>query len=1850
MINNANNVSLTDTGDLNFGASTISGNLIARTTGAITQTGLLTVSGTSGFRTNASPISLTQNNLFGGAVSLTNTSNLLLQGTTDVSVTNNGLLTLGQSSLGNGALTLTGIGVTQTGAITQASNADAVTINAGAGAINLNNSGNALSGAVSLNNTGVNDVALTNSIALAMGTSNVGAGTLSLTAGGTISETGAITQAANAGTVTLSVTTPLSDILLASQPNDFSGAIVYGGTLSNIRDLGRRNIHINAGITSTNIDLLTNLRNLTLILDNASVYAPSFTLHDGGNLYVDTSGSLSGGTGGNISQIGPAIIPGTATLIAGNHAISVNQNNTIGGEVSISNSGNNNVSITNTSELQLSSANVGSGTLTLTGLGVTQSGAITQEANAGDILINAGAGVITLPSGNNIFTGAVSINNSGTNNIELTNSLPLVLGASSIGSGTIALTSGGTLSETGPLIQAANAGAVTITLTAPSSDLLFGTQPNDTNSGIFFGGTLSNIRDISRRNVSSTPGVTGTNPALLTNLRNLTIILDNAGFTAPAFTLHAGGSLMVDTSGSLSGGVGGNISQIGAITVPGTVSLNAGAHAISLTQNNLITGDVTLSNSGNNNVSITNAGLLSLGTSSVGSGTLTLTGVGVTQTGAITQATSAGAATINAGAGPITLTNSGNTFTGSVSLINSGANNIALQNSGSLTLGTSTVGTGTLSLTSGGAITQTGILTQPTLAGVITLASTIADSDFDLSTAANNISGNITFGGTLANIRDFKLRNLNSNALFPTNITSLTNLRNLTFNFDNAGINFSALTLHNGGSLSATAGGAITETGALVVPGTSSFNAGSHPITLTQNNIFTGDVSLSNTGANNIEVTNTGLLSLGLSNVGSGELRLTGVGVSQTGAITQEANAGNVTINAGAGIIGLTQNNLLTGTVVLTNTGANNIGLTNSIALNFGTSNIGSGAFDITAGGTVSQTGPVSQEANAGISTYSFTTPNSDLLLNQANNTNGFINIGGTLSNLRDVELRNIGTANQAVVNLQLLTNLRNLKIVLDNIGISLPALTLHSGGNLILDTSGALSGGTGGSISQTGVFTIPGTSSFSAGSHEISLTQNNVLTGSVTLSNTGANNVALTNSVALNLAASSVGSGSLNLTGVGISQTGNIIQTGNANLTSINAGAGPIDLSNTANLFSGDVSLNNSGANNIALTTAGGLTLAASNIGSGTLALTASGDINQTGGITQTDGAGGISIKENVGGSDILLDQANNLTGPITFIGTLGNIDDFSLRNTNINAVLPTNLTSLPNLRNLTLQFNNRNLVLPTLSLSGGGNLSVIAGGAITQTGILNVPGSSSFNAGANPITLTQNNVMTGPVALTNTGENDVNLIVNGALKLAASTIGRSLTAVASSDITLTGAIHAGDSIVLSGSRFINNAGALTLNPGTGNYLVWSVNPANDTRGGLVYDFKQYNAIYGTTPVQGTGSGFLYSIAPSITPDLTGTVSKSYTGTDAATLTQSNYTYSGNIDGDVITFSPTTGTYDSVNVGTNINVTVTGITIVSAVDGSAIVYGYQLSPTTASANIGTITPAELTITPNDINKTYGQTVTFNGSEFTSTGLQNGETVGSVSLTSSGAIDTASVAGGPYSIDSSDATGGTFDPANYTITYANGTLTVDPAGLTYTANQAVRLVGQTNPAFSGTVTGFVLGQTQATATTGTLSFTSTANEMSRVGQYPIYGSGLSANDGNYFFRQAESNINALTINAAPIPNPVINVNKSLIVSVTTPYVGGNNITLPTRVVEPISITVLDSKTTGKTDHVVILKTTQTKIPFKTELSLIPSEPESNIGNIDINLRVMNLPWGWPMNKIGLGSKEQLESLAAFKQP
>ncbi len=121
----------------------------------------------------------------------------------------------------------------------------------------------------------------------------------------------------------------------------------------------------------------------------------------------------------------------------------------------------------------------------------------------------------------------------------------------------------------------------------------------------------------------------------------------------------------------------------------------------------------------------------------------------------------------------------------------------------------------------------------------------------------------------------------------------------------------------------------------------------------------------------------------------------------------------------------------------------------------------------------------------------------------------------------------------------------------------------------------------------------------------------------------------------------------------------------------------------------------------------------------------------------------------------------------------------------------------------------------------------------------------------------------------------------------------------------------------------------------------------------------------YTLTLAQGTSQ--TYTVDPAavsivaIDASLTGTASKVYDGTPTATLTSGNFALTGFVNSDSASVTKTSGTYPSKNVGSNILVSTTLTSGDFSPLGSTNLSNYTL-PTSASGNIGVITPASLTV------------------------------------------------------------------------------------------------------------------------------------------------------------------------------------------------------------------------------------------------------------------------------------------------
>ena len=186
-----------------------------------------------------------------------------------------------------------------------------------------------------------------------------------------------------------------------------------------------------------------------------------------------------------------------------------------------------------------------------------------------------------------------------------------------------------------------------------------------------------------------------------------------------------------------------------------------------------------------------------------------------------------------------------------------------------------------------------------------------------------------------------------------------------------------------------------------------------------------------------------------------------------------------------------------------------------------------------------------------------------------------------------------------------------------------------------------------------------------------------------------------------------------------------------------------------------------------------------------------------------------------------------------------------------------------------------------------------------------------------------------------------------------------------------------------------------------------------------------------------------------------------------------------------------------------------------------------------------TITTAALTIKANNASRTYGAAnPSFTG---TVTGAVNGDTfTESFSTTATSASPV-----GTYAIVPS-VTGANL--ANYTLTTINGTLTITHATLTIEANDASRIYGAANPAFSGTILGAVNGDTFA------LSFSTTATSASPAGNYAIVPSVTGVSLVNYIVNAVNGTLTVtravLTVTASNATRPYGAANPAFTYSIT----------------------------------------------------------------------------------------------------
>jgi len=180
-----------------------------------------------------------------------------------------------------------------------------------------------------------------------------------------------------------------------------------------------------------------------------------------------------------------------------------------------------------------------------------------------------------------------------------------------------------------------------------------------------------------------------------------------------------------------------------------------------------------------------------------------------------------------------------------------------------------------------------------------------------------------------------------------------------------------------------------------------------------------------------------------------------------------------------------------------------------------------------------------------------------------------------------------------------------------------------------------------------------------------------------------------------------------------------------------------------------------------------------------------------------------------------------------------------------------------------------------------------------------------------------------------------------------------------------------------------------------------------------------------------------------------------------------------------------------------------------------------------------TVTPAPLTITADNVNKIYGESLKNNPAstafKITAGGLKNGNTLTTVAI-NYGTGAAASAAVGTYPTVSVIApTGGNgFLPSNYAISLVNGSITVAPAVLTITAENKSKIFNTANPELTVHYDGFVNNESPAVLMVKP-AISTTATITSVAGNYPISVTGAVAT--NYSIIYVDG---SLTVTPAPL--------------------------------------------------------------------------------------------------------------------
>jgi hypothetical protein len=629
-------------------------------------------------------------------------------------ITASGVISLGEAATLERYVTLTGVNVTL---VSTVNGAQALTIT-DAGSTTLSA---ALGGVTPLTGLAINSASLQMNAVTVAGNAVMVTGSglqfndinidgnLSVTTGsGGVSQIAGSTMTVTGNAVFTADTTQGQDAALDKAGNDFQGTVAFrhanNGSWRDVAIVDSQGALALADVATTGR------------LDIAAVGAVSLGS-------ATSAGTMILQTNGNVTQAGPLVVTGAATIDAGT------------GTVALADSANN---FGSTLTLTAASASVvdGVGGLELGDVQITV-GALSVQSDRGAIIQSAGSSVST--AGGSSFIASLTGPGTAAADIELSNASNNFGGTVDLDGAAVSVVDTGTL-QLGDVRTTGNLAITAAGNVSMDFAQVGGTMNIDTGSGnmtlgqvtvtgntsiVTQGGSIAQTGVVQLQadvNLDTDNGsITLSNPAnsfggqlmldggttTIANSGNLTLgTVTNRG----SLTLNSQGTLNLTSATTVQGDLVLNSQgalNLGTATIDGSLSLNSGG------------GDVTIGNASvvNNLSAVSGGGAIQLGAANVqGNLALTSSGGGITQTAAFNVS---GTASVDAGSGSVNLSNAGNDFVGAVSLT---AGTATIADSNALLLDTTAI-TGNLSAQAQGDLT----LGSGQVGGTLTAASTSGD-------------------------------------------------------------------------------------------------------------------------------------------------------------------------------------------------------------------------------------------------------------------------------------------------------------------------------------------------------------------------------------------------------------------------------------------------------------------------------------------------------------------------------------------------------------------------------------------------------------------------------------------------------------------------------------------------------------------------------------------------------------------------------------------------------------------------------------------------------------------------------------------------------------------------------------------------------------------------------------------------------------------------------------------------------------------------------------------------------------------------------------------------------------------